>query len=295
MGILSWIFGKNKSNEAIRHRDNKSMVISVETEDETMNWAIEKARLTLHYFEKCLKSPKEGQQYFSIKVMIEDGEIVEYLWLTEPNFDTEGNLFGMVGNEPLNVKNVKINQNIGIDRSKVSDWMIIEKGRLIGGYTIRVLRDKLSGKDLESFDKSLGGMYIDKGEDYFLPNDSTPEGAIVKIEEAYNEKDIEKAKKCKDFSVEAKLMLSKIDGIEQYGEIVEMTAKALELSFVEYLQEKGMPNFHGVRRAFTKREKINDNHIIITEVCIHPNNTKTTDRLNTYLVYGHWKVLGSAD
>jgi uncharacterized protein YegJ (DUF2314 family) len=45
-----------------------------------------------------------------------------------------------IGNEPLSVKNVKIDQQVGIPFEKVSDWMIIEDGRLIGGYTIRAIR-----------------------------------------------------------------------------------------------------------------------------------------------------------
>ena len=64
-------------------------------------------------------------------------------------------MFGVVSNEPIDVKCVKLNQKIGIDKNLVSDWMIIENGRLIGGYTIRAMRDKLSGKALQNFDKGL--------------------------------------------------------------------------------------------------------------------------------------------
>ncbi len=135
-----------------------------------MNWAMDKSKLTLHYFEKCLKEPKQGQQYFSIKVKIEDERKIEHIWLTEPSFDSDGNLFGVVGNEPIDVKSVNLNQKIGINKDLVSDWMIIENGRLIGGYTIRAMRDNLSGQTLQHFDKGLGGMTVDDGEDYFLPN-----------------------------------------------------------------------------------------------------------------------------
>ena len=131
-------------------------MIDVASEDERMKWGIEKANHTLHHFEKCLSAPAPNQQYFSIKIRLEDQGKVEHLWLSEPSFDEEGNLFGVVSNEPIDVKTVKFNQKIGIDRGKVSDWMIIENGRLIGGYTIRAIRDGLSGDALKQFDMSLG-------------------------------------------------------------------------------------------------------------------------------------------
>ena len=52
-------------------------------------------------------------------------------------------MFGIVGNEPIDIRSVQLNQKIGIEKSLISDWMIIESGRLIGGYTIRAVRDGL--------------------------------------------------------------------------------------------------------------------------------------------------------
>ncbi len=291
MGLFSKLFGKKKDTKKFRNRTNEPVVVDVQSEDEKMNWAIEKSRLTLHYFEDCLKSPKEGQQYFSIKVKIEENEKVEHIWLSDPNFDDEGNLFGIVGNEPIDVKNIALNQKIGIDRKLISDWMILENGRLIGGYTIRAIRDDLSGDRLQNFDKGLGGMFIDEGEDYFLPSHSSPEGAIVKIEKAFDEDNIEKAIDCKDFHKEAELMLAKMGSEDLGEEVILQTAEVLKLSFIKSLQENGMPKFKGIKRAFPKREKISSNHMIITEVCYHPDGGKSIQRLNTYKSDNEWKVL----
>ncbi len=292
MGIFSRLFGRKK-NEDLRHRPEDSNVVDVQSEDEKMNWAMEKSRLTLHYFEKCLIDPKPSQQYFSIKVKIEDSGKIEHIWLVEPSFDEENNLFGIVGNEPIDVKTVAIHQKIGVDKALVSDWMIIENGRLIGGYTIRAMRDNLSGSALTNFDKGLGGMIVDDGEDYFLPSDSTPEGAIIKIESAFDADDIEAAIECKDFRKEAELMLAKMGkgelGLE--NEIIDKTAEVLKLSFIKSLQENGIPKFKNIIRAFPKREKVSDNHMIITEVCYHPDGGKSVQRLNTYKSDSGWKVM----
>jgi len=148
MGFFSKLFGKKDNDQNVQQRTEDTNVFNVGNENDRMNWGMEKAKLTLHHFEKCLNQPTPLQQYFSIKVKIVDGNKNEHIWLTEPSFDKDGNLFGVVGNEPIDVTNVQMNQKIGIDRKMISDWMIIQEGRLIGGYTIRAIRDKLEGAAL---------------------------------------------------------------------------------------------------------------------------------------------------
>lgn len=295
MGILSKLFERKKDQNNVRKRPNQPDVIDIQSEDEKMNWAMEKSRLTIHHFKKSLKQPNPNQQYFSVKVKIEDAGKVEHIWLIEPSFDNDGNLFGTVGNEPIDVKSVRLNQKIGIDEKLVSDWMIIENGRLIGGYTIRAVRDNLSGEALQNFDRGLGGMVVDAGEDYFLPDNSTPEGAIVKIEHAFNENNIEKAVQCKDFNKEAELMLSKLGDATIDSELLQKTAEVLKLSFIKSLQDNGIPKFNNVKQAFPKREKISENHVIVTEVLYHHDGNSSTQRLNTYKTNEGWKVLSPVE
>ena len=173
----------------------------------------------------------------------------------------------------MDVTTVKLNQKIGIDRNLVSDWMIIENGRLIGGYTIRAIREGYKGIDLQNFDKSLGGMTMDDGEDYFIADFTTPEGAILSIENAYDERNMDKILACKDFNIEAKLMLEKMKDMSLDAEIVKQTAEVLKLSFLKFSQE-GLPSFKGIKRAFPLREKISDEHFVITEVCYYSDGKK---------------------
>ncbi len=286
MGLLSKIFGKKK----VVDREGEPSMVYIPNEDERMNWAIEKANLTLWYFEESLKNPQQYQNYFSIKVCIMDGEIGEHIWLIEPHFDEEGNLFGTVGNEPVDVKTVKLDQKVGVDRDFISDWMIIEGGRLVGGYTLRAIRDGIPDNQKEEFDKSVG-MYIDEGFDYFKANFDTPEGAILSLENAYDEQNIDKAVAAKDFETEAKLMLSRMGDIVD-EEIIKQTAEVLELSFVKHTTEGEWPNFNGLKRAFPHREKINDNYWIITEICWYPDGGRSFQKLGTSKTADGWRVVG---
>lgn len=288
MGLLSKIFGKKNVEE----RKGEPDMVYVPNEDERMKWAIEKANLTLWYFEESLANPKAYQTYFSVKVHIIDGVHSEHIWLTNPHFDDEGNLFGTIGNDPIHVKTVKMNQQIGINRDLISDWMSIENGKLIGGYTIRAIRDGIPEQDRPAFDDSIG-MYIDEGVDHFKINLETPEGAILSIEKAYNNKDVDAAIACKDFYEEAKSLLS-VMNMEIDQDIINETAEVLQLSFINSIEENGFPDFSTVKNAFPERKKIDDTHWVITEVCWYPDGGKSVQLLNTYKSPKGWVVLGPA-
>jgi len=288
MGLLSKIFGKKNVEE----RTGEPDMVYVPGEDERMNWAIEKANLTLWYFEESLANPQPHQVYFSIKVKIIEEENGEHIWLTEPHFDDEGHLYGTIGNEPVDVTSVKLNQKIGIDRKSISDWMIIENGKLIGGYTIRAIRDDIPDHERVAFDKSIG-LYIDEGIDYFKTNLETPEGAILSLEKAYNYKNINAAIDCKDFHEEAKSLLSTMK-MDLDKEILNETAEVLKLSFINNIEEHGYPDFSMIKNAFPERKKIDETHWVITEVCWFPDGHKSIQKLNTYKSPKGWVVLGPA-
>lgn len=286
MGFLSKIFGKRNNAGA----NEQLPVVHIADDDERMNWAIEKANATLHYFQTCLQKPDPDQHYFSVKVLIDDGVNREHLWLVSPSFDDEGNLYGIVGNKPVYVNSVSIHQKIGIDPRFISDWMIIEDGRLIGGYTIRAIRDGRPAHERPAFDRQVG-LYIDEGIDYFVHDFSTPEGAILCLEDAYDEQDIEKAVACKNFEEEARLLLLKMNDRCSGKEILETTADILRKSFIRSLEQDGFPVFKDLRRAYPFRKKITDNLYLITEICIFPDGRKSQQEIYTFRGEDGWRVL----
>jgi len=293
MSFWKRLFGK-PSTPAVRKREDNPDVYDVPSEDGAMAWGIEKANLTLGYFQQSLARPRPDQQYFSVKAEIHDGPNVEHIWLTEPHFDADGNMFGTVGNEPIDVRNVRLGEKIGVAPGKISDWMILENGRLIGGYTIRAVRDGLQGKALAQFDAGLGGMIVDEGEDHFPVDQSTPEGAILALEAAYDAEDMSRALACKDFRIEAE-DLAKADGMPMREGILSTIAEALELSFIEHNQVNGMPKFDGVRRAFLYREPMGDDRYLITEICTWADGQKSVNRLPVVKVGNAWKVLAPVE
>jgi uncharacterized protein YegJ (DUF2314 family) len=135
-----------------RHAADK--VTYVADDDPRMNAAIAKARATVNTFIVALKSPKAGQTQFSIKMPVTEGKHTEHMWLFPVDYDGK-KFHGPINNDPDLVKNVKIGQEMTVDPTQISDWMYVEKGKLVGGYTLRVLRDAMPPLERAEFDRSV--------------------------------------------------------------------------------------------------------------------------------------------
>lgn len=257
--------------------------------DETMNRAMDKARETIGYFEKSLHDPQPGQWSFSAKVGLQDGDIREHLWLGDVKIDEDGAVYGTVSNEPVNLTNVSLGAKVLVKGEDISDWMIIERGRLIGGYTVRVYRDQLDEAARADFDQSLG-LVVDEGIDHFIHDFTTPEGAILCLEDAYSNGDVDAAVNCKDFLREATHLLGRIPNMPADPNIVRSTAETLEMAFREHISNGGMPDFSEVERAFPLREYEDAYTVMVTEVCFLPDGNKTLDKIWVYKVGEEWKV-----
>jgi uncharacterized protein YegJ (DUF2314 family) len=129
-------------------------VTYVADDDPRMNAAMVKARSTVNTFIAALKSPQPGQSAFSVKMAFTDGTNTEHMWLTPVSYD--GTQFqGTVNNEPEKVNTVKLGQKVTVAPSKISDWMYVENQKLVGGLTLRVLRDALTPAERVDFDKGV--------------------------------------------------------------------------------------------------------------------------------------------
>jgi uncharacterized protein YegJ (DUF2314 family) len=130
-------------------------VIQVAADDPQMNAAIATARETVGTFTAALRKPRPGQRSFSVKMRVEDRKHVEHMWLDEVTFD--GTRFhGVINNEPDLVKNVKTGDPASVEASQISDWMFVDNGKLVGGYSVRLLRERMSPKERAEFDRSAG-------------------------------------------------------------------------------------------------------------------------------------------
>ena len=133
---------------------SKDKVSYVSAGDARMNTAMAGARSSVGTFVTALQSPKTGQEAFAIKMPFSDGSNTEHMWLSPVSYDGK-NFQGVVNNEPEKVKTVKSGQKVTVAPSEISDWMYVDNGNLVGGFTMRVLRDTMTPAERAEFDKSV--------------------------------------------------------------------------------------------------------------------------------------------
>jgi uncharacterized protein YegJ (DUF2314 family) len=124
----------------------------VSDDDKQMDRAVENAQRTLGFFMAALHAKKNGDTVFEIKKGFIDGDKVEHLWIRRVTYDGK-NFHGEIDNRPREVNNAHLGQRVTVAPQAVTDWMFLKDGKLIGGYTTRVLYARLSPEDKAEFDK----------------------------------------------------------------------------------------------------------------------------------------------
>jgi len=107
-----------------------------------MEAAILEAKSSIRQFFTAFTKPTSRQKGFLLKVVFDEGEQREHIWVADLGLAGD-KLRGVIANEP-NLPSLKFMQKIEFDPQYISDWMYIEDGYLVGGYTTRVIRDRMT-------------------------------------------------------------------------------------------------------------------------------------------------------
>lgn len=124
----------------------------VQDGDKQFARAHEQAQRTLGLFIAALKKKRNGDSGFELKKTFVDGDKVEHIWLRDVTYDGQ-NFRAKVDNQPMDVKNVRLGQTVTVTPHDVTDWMFVKDGKLIGGYTTRVLYARLTPEQRAEFDR----------------------------------------------------------------------------------------------------------------------------------------------
>ena len=118
----------------------------------SMQRAVTEARRSVKKFIVALKHPGLGQRDFEVKKPFIQGNEVEHIWLSDVEF--VGNRFqGRVDNQPRKIRGLKLGQLVSVNPNEISDWLYVDNGNLVGGYTVRAHYDELSPEQKQEFDR----------------------------------------------------------------------------------------------------------------------------------------------
>jgi len=125
-------------------------VVRVTDTDGDMNAAIVRAQASLDQFFENFSNPKATQQSFLLKVRFEIKGEVEHIWLADLNITTL-EMSGTVANEPQ-IRALTFMQQVKFVRAQITDWMYLDDGFLVGGFTTKAIRSRLSANQRAKFD-----------------------------------------------------------------------------------------------------------------------------------------------
>lgn len=145
MALLLGLWGCGSAQES------KNGMVDVEPDDPQMLTAIEKSRATFPEFLAAYQSNDSTIQDFAIKVPFPAGERAEHIWLTVIQV-TPDKILGVVNNEPELTEAVAFGDTVEIDSQTISDWNYIKGNKLYGGYSIRLLRNRMTPEQRAGFD-----------------------------------------------------------------------------------------------------------------------------------------------
>ena len=135
-------FTETMATRAALAQFRRDQIVSMLTRDPQMLEAIQKVRASLGLFLKAFAAPTAGQSSFRVKVAFLKDGTVEHIWLA--NLDlSSAKPTGTIANAPQRA-DLRLEQRVEIDLNYLSDWMYVEDGKLVGGFTTRLLRKRMT-------------------------------------------------------------------------------------------------------------------------------------------------------
>jgi uncharacterized protein YegJ (DUF2314 family) len=149
-GLVVWdaeLEAKLQSNdplEIFHDLPPKVPVVGVAEDDPRMQKAVAEARRRWPEFTAAF-AKRRPDQNFSVKVPISDGEHTEFIWVTVLSLDY-GMIYGKIDNDPMELTNVKYGSRVRVKPSILNDWAYMDKEEMIGGFTIKLLKELQGGQ-----------------------------------------------------------------------------------------------------------------------------------------------------
>jgi hypothetical protein len=118
-----------------------------------------------------------------------------------------------------------------------------------------------------------------------------PEDAVRALEQAYIQKNADKAVAAMDFVEEGRQMLQKINPtLANDPDMIKQAADGRELAFRNALRTQGFPDFGALKCSFVGKTQIAPGLVELTQQCAAPNGSKSIHRLLVTKSELGWRV-----
>ncbi len=140
-------------------------IVMYKGDDPEMVAVSEKARKSFRYFWREMSWEYRriipGLDLAAVKVAFTDPDVApgdpdtEQMWVSEIQCDGK-NFMGTLLNSPAWLTNVKAGDPVCEPLSEITDWMFAVRGKVYGGYTVNLLRSRMSSAERKEHDQAWG-------------------------------------------------------------------------------------------------------------------------------------------
>lgn len=152
--FLAAFIACNGQTTTTKEPETAPVLYNTDDDDPEMNAAIKTAQSTLPQLQAALKNKKYDTGTPALKVAYPTESGAEHIWVSDIRLKN-GQYSGTINNPPAEIPALKMGDKIKIENQKITDWMFVENGVLRGGYTIRLIRNRMTKEEREAFDTSF--------------------------------------------------------------------------------------------------------------------------------------------
>lgn len=141
--------------------------------DPEMAIAREKARNTFKYFWRELSWERRRivpgldlacvKLAFAERSSVTGDNVVEHMWITEIDFDGDI-VSGSLANQPNWLQTVAEGDRVSVPLGRIADWMYVIAGKVFGGFTVYLIRSRMSVSERVAHDGAWGVEFGERAE-----------------------------------------------------------------------------------------------------------------------------------
>ncbi len=127
--------------------------------DTELRTATNQGRASIRTFLDAFTRPTANQGSFRVKIAFVRENTIEHFWLG--HLDLSGtNPTGVIVSTAQQ-RDPKFDQRVEFNPSHLSDWMYIEDGKLVGGFTTRILHRRMTAGEKPKLDAELAYHHVE--------------------------------------------------------------------------------------------------------------------------------------
>ncbi len=148
------------SSKSIVDLDTAHHTFGIKADDPEIRAAIQKAQDLFPRFDSAFLGGRVDKKETMIKVKYRDDDKVEYMWVGNL-FKVDGQYWGVLLDSPRVVKGLKKRDTVVIQDKDIADWIYKVDSTHYGGYTQRVILNRLTPAQKARMDTATVWKFAD--------------------------------------------------------------------------------------------------------------------------------------